>query len=194
MYSVEAQLTLFKPRPFQKNMKGLKRYGIILVDKCSKKTLVLNRVNYALYNRLNNNYIPYVNANVDFFLSMYTGCNVNFEFPKGIRNMGESPFQCALREFFEETGIYLSTNSLVLDQVSYKYTSKNNKTYRCIYFIIDASFPNNYKSTDVLKMPRLPVLGDNFNILIYTKWKNIRNYFIKRQFVELVQKMDEVLT
>lgn len=171
-----------------------KRYGVILVDRSKKKTLVLQRINYALYNRINNNHIPYLNTNVDFLLSNYIGCNNNiYEFPKGVRNKHEPPLDCALREFFEETGIYLDSTYKILDIVSYTYTSENNKTYHCIYFIINISFPNSYKSIEILKMSQLPILGDNFNIVICTHWKNIRNYFKKRQFEELVMKLDKVL-
>lgn len=172
---------------------ALKRFGIILIDKRLKKTLVLSRINYALYNRINNNNIPYRGANIDLALSMYIGYHNILEFPKGVRDRRETPLMCALREFFEETGIYLDVSSDdVLEQIIYTYTSENNKTYTCTYFVIDISFSNIRNSTKIVNISNLPILSDNFNILICTDWYKIRNNFLKRHFHELVLKLDRI--
>lgn len=168
-----------------------KRYGIILVERNSKNTLVLSRINYALYNRLNNNIIPYENDSADMILSMYYGCNTIYEFPKGVREKGETPFNCAKREFFEETGIFLDSSS-VLANIAYTYTAKNNKTYPCYYYVVDAQFSISKHSTTILKTSNLPILSDNFNIVIYTCWYKIRYYFLNIKLFKLVAELDEI--
>lgn len=158
-----------------------------------KKTIVLSRINYALYNRLNNNNLPYDNSKMDLTFSMYIGYNNILEFPKGVREKNETPLNCALREFSEETGFNLDLNLInVIDQITYKYISGNNKWYKCIYYVIDIPLPFANDSTQILKLHNLPVLSDNFNILLCTNWFKIRNSFLKRQLNELVIKLDNI--
>jgi 8-oxo-dGTP pyrophosphatase MutT (NUDIX family) len=170
-----------------------KRYGIVLIDKSLQLVLVLRRINYALYNRLNNNFLNYSDFHKDMFYSMYFGLrNQIFEFPKGVKEKKETGFQCALREFSEETGIRLDIQqSDVIDKISYTYIGNNNKRYSCIYFVVNENFKTTF-STTVLSNFDLPVLGDNFNILLVTKWCKIRKYFIQCSFYKLITKLDEI--
>ncbi len=50
-------------------------------------------------------------------------------FPKGKRNSGESPIDCAIRELFEETGVYIHS--------SYLLKSKFSIINRIGYFIVE---------------------------------------------------------
>lgn len=62
-------------------------------------------------------------------------------FPKGRpRNRSETPFECAIREFREETGLYLDhTRPLFEDPYVEEFRGSNNVKYRHIYYVFDAS-------------------------------------------------------
>lgn len=60
-----------------------------------------------------------------------------WEFPKGRRKIGEKDFQCAIREFSEESGIR-SNELLFADTNKYfeeVYLSTNKSRYRTIYYV-----------------------------------------------------------
>jgi 8-oxo-dGTP pyrophosphatase MutT (NUDIX family) len=79
--------------------------------------------------------------------------------PKGKREYGESDFQCANREFSEESG-YLQENLLFIHNViplEEYFTSSNYKSYKHRYFLVFMDYENtlnmdNYQKTEVGKM------------------------------------------
>jgi hypothetical protein len=80
-------------------------------------------------------------------------------FPKGRRNYQEKDYECALREFYEETGINVEhlnniKNILPFEEI---FTGSNYKSYRHKYFLTNISDKiylnmNNYEKTEVSKM------------------------------------------
>lgn len=108
--------------------KRAKRYGLVLVDRDSKLTLVLWRINYGLYDRINNNLNGFINSahHKDILQSMSPGFfhESMYEFPKGVRDKNETGLQSAVREFHEETGIFLNISHLnIFDEVKQTYGS-----------------------------------------------------------------------
>ena len=82
-------------------------------------------------------------AQLDFFsLStaiQATSCEGDAEwgFPKGRRNINESDYKCAMREFFEETGIHyanvrVGSHAKPFEEV---FTGSNKKRYKHVYFL-----------------------------------------------------------
>jgi len=81
-------------------------------------------------------------------------------FPKGRRNPQEKDYQCAIREFEEETGypIHLLKplqNILPFEEI---FTGSNYKSYKHKYYLMympsneDTSFPKKYDTTEISKM------------------------------------------
>jgi 8-oxo-dGTP pyrophosphatase MutT (NUDIX family) len=80
-------------------------------------------------------------------------------FPKGRRNYQESDFDCALREFSEETGYSSRVLKNVQNLVPYEeiFTGSNYKSYKHKYYLMymryaDTLEMNNYQKTEVSKM------------------------------------------
>ena len=80
-------------------------------------------------------------------------------FPKGRRNSQESDYECALREFTEETGYHIKhiknlRNIMPFEEV---FTGSNYNSYRHKYYIMNIPFQktckqSNYQKTEVSKM------------------------------------------
>lgn len=79
-------------------------------------------------------------------------------FPKGRREVGEKDFECAMREFEEETGykrenITLIQNIIPLEE---NFTGSNYKSYKHKYYLgtidYNSTLTNNYQKTEVSKM------------------------------------------
>ena len=63
-------------------------------------------------------------------------------FAKGRRNIGESDSQCAMREFYEETGMSQGVELVVSDDtVEETFVGSNGMTYRHVYFIATVKNP-----------------------------------------------------
>jgi len=80
-------------------------------------------------------------------------------FPKGRRNYQEGDFDCALREFSEETGYSSRLLKNVQNLVPYEeiFTGSNYKSYKHKYYLMymkhaDTLEMNNYQKTEVSKM------------------------------------------
>jgi len=81
-------------------------------------------------------------------------------FPKGRRNPQEKDFQCAIREFEEETGYpaYLLKNVQNILPFEEIFTGSNYKSYKHKYYlmympsIVDSAFPKTYDTTEISKM------------------------------------------
>jgi 8-oxo-dGTP pyrophosphatase MutT (NUDIX family) len=81
-------------------------------------------------------------------------------FPKGRRNPQEKDFQCAIREFEEETGYpaHLLKNIQNILPFEEIFTGSNYKSYKHKYYlmympcIVDSAFPKTYDTTEISKM------------------------------------------
>ena len=63
-------------------------------------------------------------------------------FAKGRRNIGESDSQCAMREFYEETGMSQGVELAVSDDtVEETFVGSNGMTYRHVYYIATVKNP-----------------------------------------------------
>jgi hypothetical protein len=84
--------------------------------------------------------------NLDYFLSSVTTewYETEWEFPKGRRNYQEKEFECATREFVEETGIDIDTICIVENIIPFEelILGSNNKLYKNRYFL---AYTNNTK-------------------------------------------------
>lgn len=149
----------------------------------------MRRINYSLWDLLNN-IIDSNNHNMA--LAMYPGVEMLLEFPKGVREKHESNFDCAVREFFEETSIKLKLENVellaVLDQ---QYTAGNNKEYSITYYVLHSEI-NNTLNTVLLNINTSAVLGDNCNVLIWTKWIYIRKHFVSSNLLQIVNTLDNL--
>jgi 8-oxo-dGTP pyrophosphatase MutT (NUDIX family) len=80
-------------------------------------------------------------------------------FPKGRRNHKESDYDCALREFNEETGYNVKYLQNLQNIIPYEeiFTGSNYKSYKHKYFIMFMSYNNSllqneFEKTEVSKM------------------------------------------
>jgi len=90
-------------------------------------------------------------------------------FPKGRRNPNEKNLKCALREFWEETGI-LKSNLIVLNKLfplQEIFYGTNNVLYKHIYYIAI------YNSTDEVGISNIH--EDQLTEIGDIKWKNLKD-------------------
>jgi ADP-ribose pyrophosphatase YjhB (NUDIX family) len=80
-------------------------------------------------------------------------------FPKGRRNVQESDYDCAIREFSEETGYYISDLKNIRNIVPFEevFTGSNYNSYRHKYYVMYIPYEtsmknNNYQKSEVSKM------------------------------------------
>uniref|UniRef100_A0A6C0CLY5 Nudix hydrolase domain-containing protein n=1 Tax=viral metagenome TaxID=1070528 RepID=A0A6C0CLY5_9ZZZZ len=80
-------------------------------------------------------------------------------FPKGRRNVQESDYDCAVREFSEETGYYTSDLKNIRNIVPFEelFTGSNYNSYRHKYYVMYIPYEtsiknNNYQKSEVSKM------------------------------------------
>ena len=95
------------------------KQGYELVDKCSDRVQVVRLTDLTEEAR-----------------PLYA--STEWGFPKGRRNIGESDFDCAMREFFEETGA--SVPSFAVDRrtppLEEIFIGTNNVVYRHVYYLM----------------------------------------------------------
>lgn len=114
-------------------------------------------------------------------------------FPKGRRNPGENDYDCAIREFCEETGYKRShlnnlENIIPIEEI---FTGSNYKSYKHKYFIMNMDIRNttnldNYQRAEVSKMEWM----DYEQCLL-----NIRDYNLeKKRAIGKVNNMLKELT
>ena len=60
-----------------------------------------------------------------------------WEFPKGRKNINESNYECAIREFYEETGIEKENYEIIngINSIHDDFTGTNNMKYKHIFYI-----------------------------------------------------------
>jgi 8-oxo-dGTP pyrophosphatase MutT (NUDIX family) len=81
-----------------------------------------------------------------------------WEFPKGRRNQKEKEFDCALREFEEETGISKDNITIIENLLPFEeiFIGSNHKSYKHKYFLAvfnqQNTDLNNYQKTEVSKL------------------------------------------
>jgi 8-oxo-dGTP pyrophosphatase MutT (NUDIX family) len=80
-------------------------------------------------------------------------------FPKGRRNYQEKDYECAIREFSEETGLNVRNMKILQNILPFEeiFTGSNYKSYKHKYFIAhmpyqDTHFIHNYEESEVSKI------------------------------------------
>ena len=110
-------------------------------------------------------------------------------FPKGRRNASENDYDCAIREFCEETGYKREHLNNIENIIPYEeiFTGSNYKSYKHKYFIMNMDVTNTvymdgYQRSEVSKM----------------KWmtyedclQNIRDYNLEKK--KILEKVNNVL-
>lgn len=114
--------------------------------------------------------------------------NPEWGFPKGRRETKESDLDCAMREFTEETGIYVNRKNIIYNLMPYEevFIGSNFKCYKHSYFLlyIDNNVPlNNYQKSEVSDMKWF-TLKDCI--------KNIRNYDVDK--IRMIIKINTALS
>lgn len=116
------------------------------------------------YNSLKNGIM---NKNEYYNLSQLIDESYNFEiwhepewgFPKGRRNYQENDYECAIREFGEETGLNIKKIKIIQNLLPFEeiFTGSNYKSYKHKYFISyipyeDSVAIDNFEPSEVSKM------------------------------------------
>lgn len=171
-----------------------KRFGIILINKETGYCYVVRRINYLLWNIINNVHVDQKNINWKSMLfAMYPGVDVFLEFPKGVKECRETGFDCAVREFYEETKICFSKESTeILGEILQKIVGGNGKTYSVKYYVINDCNIQADRDTVVKNIDNPLVVGDSFNVLILTKWDFIRDFFVTSDLLDIVYVLDKI--
>ena len=111
-------------------------------------------------------------------------------FPKGRRNHKESDYDCALREFNEETGYNVKHLQNLQNIIPYEeiFTGSNYKSYKHKYFIMYMSYNNSllqneFEKTEVSKME-----WKSYDQCI----KSIRSY--NKEKMRLIKNINECIT
>lgn len=118
-----------------------------------------------------------------------TWTETEWGFPKGRRNHLEKDFECALREFNEETGYSTQLLKNVQNILPYEeiFTGSNYKSYKHKYYLMymeykDTLEPTNFEKAEVSKM----------------EWKSldqciasIRNYNMEKK--QLIERVDQTI-
>jgi 8-oxo-dGTP pyrophosphatase MutT (NUDIX family) len=80
-------------------------------------------------------------------------------FPKGRRNYQEKDYECAIREFSEETGLNVRNMKILQNILPFEeiFTGSNYKSYKHKYFIAHMPYPDthfiqNYEESEVSKI------------------------------------------
>ena len=110
-------------------------------------------------------------------------------FPKGRRNYQEKDYECAVREFCEETGYDTTMIEPMINVMPYEeiFTGSNYKSYKHKYFLMymkhsDTKDTDSYQKSEVSKME----WGSLDNCL-----SNIREYNLEKK--DIIHKVDTCL-
>jgi 8-oxo-dGTP pyrophosphatase MutT (NUDIX family) len=122
--------------------------------------------------------------NLNFFINNVISLYKTNEwgFPKGRKNHNETPLECALREFSEETNIKLSDIKLVsnINPIEENLLGTNGIPYRHIYYIAETSMENNLHIENNNEIGNLGFFNynDAKNLIreYHTEKKNILQY------------------
>lgn len=102
-------------------------------------------------------------------------------FPKGRRNNRESDYDCALREFQEETGYSVKLLQNIQNIIPYEeiFTGSNYKSYKHKYFVMYMSYDNSLNKTIFEKTEVSKMEWKNYDDCI----RSIRPYNIEKKRV-----------
>lgn len=119
--------------------------------------------------------------NLDFFINNVIPLYKTNEwgFPKGRKNHNESPIDCALREFSEETGIDSCKINIIKNiiPIEENLTGTNGLPYRHIYYIAETTMDN------IQRIENNNEIG-NIGFFNYNDAKNlIRDYHTDKKYV-----------
>jgi len=110
-------------------------------------------------------------------------------FPKGRRNYQEKDYECAVREFCEETGYDINTIEPMINIMPYEeiFTGSNYKSYKHKYFLMymkpsETKYTDSYQKSEVSKME----WGTLDNCL-----SKIRDYNLEKK--DIINKVDVCL-
>ena len=125
-----------------------------------------------------------IDLNLNFFIENVTPLYKFNEwgFPKGRKNHNESPLECALREFSEETSIDLSNISIIpnINPIEENLIGTNGIPYRHIYYIAETKMDNlkNVQNNNEIGNIGFFNYNDAKNIIreYHTEKKNILEY------------------
>jgi 8-oxo-dGTP pyrophosphatase MutT (NUDIX family) len=139
-----------------------------------------------------------MNKNVYYTLSILIDESYQYDiwdepewgFPKGRRNYQEKDYECAIREFSEETGLNVRNMKILQNILPFEeiFTGSNYKSYKHKYFIAhmpyhDTHFIQNYEESEVSKI----------EWKTYEKCMNsIRTYNLEKK--RLITNIDYALT
>ena len=108
-----------------------------------KKEYIIAKYKFIYLKNLN--FYNLFNSNI---LSTYL--EAEWEFPKGKRKIGESNYECAIREFVEETNISIDNINILknINSIEEKYIGTDKKYYRHVYYIAYTNTEINIKDID----------------------------------------------
>jgi len=111
-------------------------------------------------------------------------------FPKGRRNQHENDYECAIREFCEETGFFQKSLHNIQNIVPYdeNFTGSNFKSYKHKYFVMYMEYNKNQKMDNFQKSEVSCMKWMDINQCL----AHIRCYNLEKK--RLIQKIDTCLT
>ncbi|KXS08901.1 hypothetical protein M427DRAFT_50226 [Gonapodya prolifera JEL478] len=107
--------------------------------------------------------------------------------PKGRRMLHETELQCAIREFFEETGYKRTSYTFIdsIDPIVEEYVATNGFSYRHVYFLAVHKDPR-----DVALVPLRPCAGE-ISLAIWVPITKCKEFFrsYDKEKMEVVDKL-----
>jgi len=175
-YMHESEIELLKAKTFEELWKEIWNHDKNRIDNLKKEFIIAQ----DKFNKINNG-IPGIDLdlNLNFFITnikpLYNF--LEWGFPKGRKDKNETPLECALREFSEETNIKLENINIIndLEPIEENLIGTNGVPYRHIYYI--AEIKNN---TD-LEIKNNNEIG-NIGFFQYNTAQNLlRDYHIEKK-------------
>ena len=114
-------------------------------------------------------------------------------FPKGRRNVSENDYECAIREFCEETGYKREHLNNIENIIPYEeiFTGSNYKSYKHKYFIMNMDIKNSHSTQSYQRSEVSAMKWMSYEECL----QNIRSYNLeKKTILEKVNNMLKELT
>jgi 8-oxo-dGTP pyrophosphatase MutT (NUDIX family) len=107
-----------------------------------------------------------------------------WEFPKGKKNMNETPLTCAIREFNEETNLNINNIKIFenINCIEEKYRGSDNKFYKHLYYLAISNHDLEFNNID-----NISEVGDINWFTIEDAINKIRLYYINK--IELINNI-----
>ena len=111
-------------------------------------------------------------------------------FPKGRRNHKESDYDCALREFNEETGYSVKLLQNLQNVIPYEeiFTGSNYKSYKHKYFVMYMTYDNSLLQNELEKSEVSKMEWKSYSDCL----KSIRYYNIEKK--RIIEKIHQCIT